>query len=858
MKKLLNGEWEFKNVNDGDWLPANVPGCHYLDLLALDMIPDPFYGTNEKDVYWVALADWEYSRVFDVSEDELCCDKILLSCDMLDTICEVFINEKPVGRGENCHAKYSFDVKSVLDSGENTVRIVFRSPVNYVKEKYALEKTPKNMNGQSGITHIRKPQCHFGWDWGPVLPPSGITRDIYLEFIKTAKIDDVQISQSHENGKVMVRVCADIETFNDSDIDCIISLAGPDGAVTEQKNGPECSFLVENPELWWTAELSEKDEQPLYAVNARISDKNGLIDENTKKIGLRTIELNRGRDEYGSNFQFVLNGVPMFIKGANWIPADSFITRFDSEKLKYALDAARFSNMNMLRIWGGGYYESDEMYEECDRRGILLWQDFGFACQPYPFFDGGFLENVKREIEYNVKRLRHHACLAIWCGNNEIEAMSTLWKFNIKYVKWTEKFFYGILEPEIRKYDGATPYIPGSPCGMAHNKGVGKDNVGDTHLWAVWHGLQPMDYYRKRFTRFCSEFGFESLPDIKTIERFAEPGDYSLDSEVFTAHQKCWSGNRKMVYYIAPRFLLPENFEDFIYLSQIAQMECVSDATEHWRRNKGRCNGSMYWQMNDCWPVCSWAGMDYYGNYKALQYAARRFNAPLSVSIQDGRYKTKIFVLNDTDKEQKARVEYKIFDFEKGVLKEDGFWLKIAPVKNKAAYVFEMEKFVRGFDLKRTGIIAQLIQNGEIISEKTALFYKEKELNLPKANLKHEICINNEKLEITVETDSFARLVRIESLLSPLPFSDNYFDLLPGGRKTVAMPLDGKFAPGEQAESIRVFSCSDVKPGKSEFLGKIERAKIFFAPMNFGGWIVYKQSPRDFNLKAFDSKAKKH
>ncbi|MEG0547034.1 MAG: glycoside hydrolase family 2 protein [Oscillospiraceae bacterium] len=844
MQKLLNGKWQFKDVKSSEWLVGTVPGCNYLDLLNLDLISDPFDGLNEKDAYWVAKTDWEYKKSFKISKQDLQSNEIRLTALMLDTICDVFINEKLVGYGQNCHIKYSFPIKDFLVVGENTIRILFRSPVNFVDNLYKKEKTPRNNNGQNGIVNIRKPQCHFGWDWGPVLPPSGITKDIYIEFLDVAQIDDFKITQEHKDGTVLINVNVKPEIFDTSNIECEVSVEAPNGKKLTQK-GFSSEFLIKNPELWWTNDLSDKKEQPLYKVTATLYKEGKKVDTDEKKIGLRTIVLNRDNDVYGSNFQFILNGVPLFIKGANYIPPDSFITRFDEEKLQYTINSVLFSNMNMLRIWGGGYYESDELYDACDKYGILLWQDFCFACQAYPFFKEAFLQNVKDEIKYNVTRLRHHASLAIWSGNNEIEAMSIGWATMTQYIEWTEKFFYQILEPEVRKCDNTTAFIPGSPCGISHNNGHDKDNVGDTHLWAVWHGLQPMNYYRKRMTRFCSEFGFESLPDIKTIQKFAKPSDYSLKSEVFTAHQKCNSGNMKMVYYIASRFRLPKHFEDFIYLSQVTQQECISDATEHWRRNKGRCNGAMYWQLNDCWPVCSWAGMDYYGNYKALQYTARYFNAPVSVSIENTDKIIRIVCINDLNKELKLTVRYRIFDFITGIIAGDEIVTDILPIENKEIFVFNVAKLAQKFDIRKTGIIAELLEDDNVISRKTVLFGDEKDLFLPKSELSKEVKICNDHLEISVSTDTFARLVRVESSISSLPFSDNYFDLLPTEIKTITMPLDKNFTAKEQAESLSLFCVSDVEPDGNKRDDKIKKAKILLDPVNLGNWIYNRQIPKD-------------
>lgn len=846
MKKTLNGKWQFRKVGDKLYKEATVPGCNYLDLMANGDIPDPFIGLNEKDVYWVGETNWEYKKTFKITEEELNCDDILLTCEMLDTICDVFVNNMLAFSGRNCFTAYSVSIKERLVKGENEIRILFRSPVNYVKEKYKSCPTPINSNGQNGIVHIRKPQCHFGWDWGPVLPCSGITKEISLEFVNGAKIEYLFASQTlNADGTAVISVRADIKAYKD--YECSLKVVLPDGSTLE-KSGTEADFTITEPELWWTYELSGKAEQPLYEISAAVVSGGKEVDSDSKKIGIRKIELNREKDEYGRNFQFRLNGIPLFIKGTNYIPPDSFITRFTSDKLEYLIDTALFSNINMIRIWGGGYYESDEFYNLCDKKGILVWQDFQFACQAYPFFDNDFLDNVKEEVKYNVKRLCHHPSLAVWNGNNEIEDMHMAWVHMQKYVKWTEKFFYHILEPEIRKYDKNTPYTPGSPVGEAHNVGVESDNVGDTHLWGVWHGLKPMNYYRKRMTRFCSEFGFESLPDIKAIEKYAKPSDYSLSSDVFKSHQKCANGNDKMIYYIASRFNLPKNFKDYVYLSQVTQNECIADATEHWRRNKGRCNGSMYWQFNDCWGVCSWSSLDYYGNYKALQYGAKHFNAPLSISIENTSDYIRVFVLNDLNESKTVDAEYEIFDFENGALETSKRTLTVGAVKNSVAFDLNVPFICSEYDKKRTGIAVRLYENSALIQQKTVLFCRENELHLPKAKLKTVFEKTADGLNVIVSSDKYARLVKIESSKSTLPFSDNFFDLLPGQKKTVTIKNDTAVSPTELRNSITTYSLSDIPFSNNKLDTKFKQLKVFLSPTNISNAIYHGRLTKDVEI----------
>lgn len=842
MIKTLNGSWLFKQADKSDWMDATVPGCNFTDLMDNNVIDDPFIGLNEKDVEWVGKNDFEYKRTFDITNDELASNMILLVAKQLDTICDVTVNGKSAFSENNCFVEHRYDIKEFLHEGENEISIYFHSPVNYVKQEYSECLTPNNSNGQNGIVHIRKPQCHFGWDWGPVLPLSGITDDIYLQFVQGGVIDSFSAQSDYIDGKGIVSVKTDYTSFDD--VKCIITLTSPDGT-QQNAEGKEAVFTVENPELWWTYDLSDKKEQPLYKVTVGLVKDDAVIDTKSKNVGIRHIELNRDKDEYGKNFQFVLNGVAIFAKGANYIPPDSFITRFGDKQLNYLLDAFQFSNMNILRIWGGGYYGSDKLYDECDKRGILVWQDFMFACQAYPFFKDDFLTNVKREIDYNVKRISSHPSLALWCGNNEIEDMHMGWANMVKYVSWTEKFFYTILEPEIRKIDVLSPYTPGSPIGISHNKGIYADNVGDTHLWGVWHGLKPMNYYRRRMTRFCSEFGFESLPDMNSIRIFAQPKDYDLNSKVFLSHQKCMNGNDKMVYYIANRFDLPKKFRDYVYLSQVTQLECIADATEHWRRNKGRCNGSMYWQFNDCWGVCSWSSIDYYGNYKALQYGARHFNEPLTVSFEDNKNDVKVFVLNDYREKQDVKLQLSLFDFTKGIVKTQEYDIDNLDVRTS----FDVPcDWIKSCDKRSSGLVAVLYKDDKVVSKKTLLFDKEKNLNLPKAKLKTRIEVKKNSLELTIKADSYARLVKAECSATHLPFSDNFFDLLPGEEKVITMALEDGMDAKSVAESIVVYSLSDILFDKSKLKSIAKRVKVYLSPVNIGNAVYHGKVPRDIKL----------
>lgn len=845
MKISLNGDWRFREAG-GEWKPAKVPGCNYLDLISSGAIDDPFYGLNEKKASRVGDEDWIYAKEFEFAPDPADFGEVTLSAERLDTVCVLFINGREIGRADNCFIPHEFDIKHAVIRGSNTLEIHFRSPIGYVRENAVRLSAPRNNNGLNGIVTIRKPQYHFGWDWGPMLPPAGVGGPICVNAVESGKIIDFIVRQTRTEEGFAVKAAASFAIFGGS-AEWEISMTHPDGRrefAAGAGSRAECGFTVKNPELWWTYEMSGRETQPLYTLTAVLSAGGWEAARAEKKIGLRTLELDTGADGYGRNFRFILNGVPLFIKGANLIPPDSFVERFDGDKLAKLIKAARFGNFNLIRVWGGGYYGSEELYDECDRLGILVWQDFMFACQAYPFFDGEFARNVEREISFQVARLSHRPSLAVWCGNNEVESMAINWFWKRRYVRWTEKFFYGILPKIIRKTDENTPYIPGSPCGEGYNRGIASDNVGDTHIWAVWQGLQPLNYYRKRMTRFCSEFGFESLPERRTLRSFAEESDFSLDSEVFAAHQKSRGGNGKLVYYIASRFRLPEKFDDYIYLSQLFQAECLRDATEHWRRHRGRCNGSVYWQFNDCWPTCSWSGMDYFLRYKAAAYYARRFFSPVAVSIEDGEG-FKVYAVNDGRESVSAEVRFRTFHFDG----REGFCeIKSAvlpPCSSTLIAAYSAEAL--GIKGERNGCAAaELFTGGTRIGKSVSLFAAEKRLSLPDPKISVRTEVRDGEAEITLKAESFARAVRLTSA-SDEPFGDNWFDMLPGEEIVVRQNI-GSADAADYEKSVNAYSLYDVKSAGSLASDARERIKVLLRPVNLICRIFTSSVPKDARI----------
>ncbi len=812
----LNGQWSMTWGSSKKSYDVTVPSDNFTELLSLGLIPDPYYKDNEKLVAWVGKEDWIYEKSFTLDEKDLKFSNIILSAKALDTICEIYINGKLAGKGENAHLKYEFDIKPFVKAKENVVKVKFFAPVTLAEKLQKEKPLPKNGNGTDGIAHIRKPHCHFGWDWGPHIPLSGITDDISVICFDN-RLKDVEIRQVHSNNKVTVKITPEIEGEGEIKAKIIC----PDG---KEIPFTDNEVTIENPELWWTKELSGKEKQPLYTVTASLDD--SVI---TKKIGLRTIRLDRSSDKYGSNFCFYLNDTPIFAKGGNWILPDSIMGRVKNETYDYYIDSALETNFNVLRIWGGAYYGCDYFYEKCDEKGLLLWQDFMFACVLAPFYEESFVENVLKEAEYNVKRIKHHPSLMLWCGNNELEESTLHMSPNTKLMQGYKKFFYETLKEKTSLWDPDTPYIESSPVGSAFHENVTSDDHGDTHMWAVWHGQKPLNFYRNHLTRFCSEFGMESLPSMDAVRQFAEKSDYNITSDIFNSHQKCVNGNRKMLYYLFEKYNEPKNFEDLIYMTQLIQKECISDATEHWRRNKGRCNGSIFWQFNDCWQAPSWSSVDYTGKWKALQYSAKHFFEPICVSVEDKGKNYKIYAVNDLNEEKKVEITVNISALNGRKIFTKSFHKVLLPLESQC--VFE-DEFTG--NAENAFLSVKMFSDGKLISERTKIFVPDYALKLKANTIKKSVSYNNGVLTVKLVSSEFCRSVMVDISGFKTPFSDNYFDLLPGEEKTVTVKTDS-----DLSNCVTVKSLADIPLKGTKIKNILYRTKFFFEPENLQRWYWY-------------------
>ncbi len=802
--QTLNGAWELINGSrESDMIPAHVPGCVHLDLLSAGQLEDPNYRDNEAKQMWVGRTDWIYRRTFDVAAELLTHERVLLRCHGLDTIAHVSINDRPVADSDNMFRLWEFDVKPFLSVGQNRIAIRFDAPTTYAermdaeKGKMAGWVEPMRINSAAWI---RKEPCNYGWDWGPVLVTSGIWRDIGLVAFDTARLTDVLIQQNHDNpGEVHLTVTGRLESLGDTaaKVDVGVTLDGQlvsAGEVAAQNGAFQAKLVVKNPRLWWVNGLGE---QPLYTVKVRLLDARGeQLDTWARRIGLRVLKLERNADQWGESFQFSINGHPFFAKGANWIPADPLAACVTREHLDKNIHAAVNANMNMLRVWGGGIYEEDMFYDLCDEYGLAVWQDFMFACGTYPTFDDDFMNNVTAEAQDNVRRIRHHASLALWCGNNEIEQgmPSEEWQASMSWDDYS-KLFDDHLFKLVQELDPQRDYWPGSPhVSLGPRTDWMSQASGDSHLWTVWHGKQPFEWYRTRADRFCSEFGFQSFPEPRVIEEFTLPEDRGLETEIMKYHQRSAIGNSTILAYMLDWFREPENFESLVWLSQILQGLAMQYAVENWRRGMPRTMGTLYWQLNDCWPGPSWASLDYHGNWKALQYFARRFYAPVMISgVEDADAGTvAIHVTSDAPGPVTATARYIVTTVGGETVTSDQMPVEIDPNESRLVATIDLNDGLAKVGKHNLLVWLSLIVGGETVSENLVLFVRPKDLELPKAQIETKVTGNDDgTFAVTLTADHPALFAWVEADGGTVDIADNFFHLQAQQPRTLRLNMPG-------------------------------------------------------------------
>lgn len=810
--QTLYGRWEFCQAVADNWLPATVPGSVHTDLLALDRIPDPFVGDNELHVQWVAETDWEYRCVFTLDALLLAEDRIELICAGLDTLAEVTLNGHLLGRVANMFHPHGWEVKSLLRAGENMLHIRFTAPTRAALENDRRRHLPGTNHSIPGGQYMRKAPSHFGWDWGPKLPPIGIWREVRLLGYSHARLDDVHLRQQHVDGKVIVTAALTVETVRDTPRRVMLRLTAPDGRVQTietalDANSTRLDLEVDRPRLWWPNGYGD---QPLYQVEILLCEGGLTLDRRVYSIGLRTVELRQEDDRWGRSFTFVVNGVPIFAKGANWIPADSFPTRITDRQLEHLISSGAAAHFNMLRVWGGGYYESETFYDLCDRYGLLVWQDFMFACAVYPLNDPAYVQNIHEEVTQAVRRLRQRACLALWCGNNEMEVGWAHWGWSRPDTQdlkaADQQFFYDTLPAWVRALDPDHAYWPSSPSSNTPHEAPHSSAVGDDHLWEVWHALKPIRFYREQLPRFASEFGFEALPSPSTIAAYADPSEWNMTSYVMEHHQRHPGGNGKIVTYLTEHFRLPDDFESLVYLTQVLQAEALRTGVEHWRRHRDRCSGTLYWQLNDCWPVASWSSIDYYGRWKALHYAAKRFYAPVLLSIDSNDARMDVFITNDTTREWHGEVRWSLETLAGDVKQSSREPIVAAPLATTPVKSLDFAACLDQTNQRDIVFVCELWHGDERMALSTSLWVPDKHARFAEPHIQSEVRSSDTGLTIELRSQSLARFVELSLDGADVVFSDNYFDLPAHRTVHVACPLPEGWSVEQVRQALKIRS----------------------------------------------------
>lgn len=788
----LNGLWSMKSMVDNEWRDATVPGSVMNDLLVQGAIEDPFYRDNEDQAFEISLKDYVFKRQFTLDRSVLDCSNIILRCEGLDTIAQILINDQELASTDNMHRTYEFDVKGFLENGLNEIIIIFYSPVKFIEDKQSQTPLIGVDHAVEGYPHIRKAHSMFGWDWGPKIPDMGIWRDISLVAWDSGRINDVYIAQNHKQDSVIVDVHVDLGEVGKDGIVMHAILTGPSGVsqtieVKGLKQFEDLSFVVENPELWWPNGYGD---QALYVLEIETSKNGDIIDKKKYNIGLRTIEVKHEPDKWGKSFEFVINGLSIFMMGANYIPEDNLLARTSEAKTERLIQDCVEANFNMIRVWGGGYYPDNYFYDLCDRYGLVVWQDFMYACSMYKV-DEEFEVNVTQEAIDNIKRIRHHASLGIWCGNNEVEEAMEYWgwpkdaKRRADYIK----LFEIVLPDLVKKYDPQTFYWSSSPSSGGGFEEPRNPDVGDVHYWEVWHGQKPFTDYRNYYFRFCSEFGFQSFPALKTVESFTKPEDRNIFSRVMEKHQKNDAANGKILFYLSENFLYPKDFDSLLYTSQLLQAEAIKYGVEHWRRNRGRCMGSLYWQLNDCWPVASWSSIDYYGRWKALHYFTKKFYDPILLSVAEEGTKANIVVTNDTLNDVSGLITWKLRSNTSEILQEGTIDVKVDQLTAKSCKLLQFADILDEERKINSYLECTLYINDQEYSRTTVLFTKPKHFEFLDPQLSFVVEEQADHFSITVSSTAFTKYVELNSEVD-VKFSDNYFDLSANEKRIVTISKD--------------------------------------------------------------------
>jgi len=793
----LHSGWEFRQVGTEKWRSATVPGCVHTDLLAHGLIPDPFYGTNEKAVQWVEEKDWEYRLLFTPSEQELASPNATLVFEGLDTYADVYLNDDCILIGQNMFRGFEISVAAHLNIGESELRIVFHSPTEKTKERFKENgyELPAG-NDQADVrvsVYSRKAPYHFGWDWGPRLVTSGIWKPVSLVTWSLAQITNVHhYSEAINAPEARIKSRFEVESYTATKATLKKTIGDMTYlAQTDLKKGHNIIDLdanIPSPQLWWPNGLGK---QHLYTIKSELIIDGVVIDSRTDKLGLRSIEVVNEPDSIGHSFYVKVNGQPVFMKGANIIPLDNFLPNVSQADYDELIDAALDANMNMLRVWGGGIYEDKRFYDLCDEKGILVWQDFMFSCAMYPG-DSAFLEEVKAEAQDNIRRLRNHTSLALWCGNNEVDVAWHNWgwqnQFNYSSEDSTQvwsdylKLFEELLPAVVAENDSHRFYLPSSPIS---NWGTPENfNHGDMHYWGVWHGNEPLSAFNTNVGRFMSEFGFQSFPELATVKAFSDSTGWSLESDVMQAHQKSPGGNVRIKRYMDQNYREPKDFESFLYVSQLLQAKGMKTALEAHRRNMPHCMGTLYWQLNDCWPVASWSSMDYYGRRKAAHYATKRAFSEVAISVVEEGDSTTVYLISDRDRGVTGNFTVQLFTLSGELIDRTDTEL-LGVYRSKVHFKKATQSWLK--DHRKEEVVVKVRLEGGNFDDAVSYYYfvPPKELKLPTPKLDWHFKATATGGIISLTAESFIKDLYLNFPGVDGHFLDNYFDLIKGETKEI-------------------------------------------------------------------------
>lgn len=811
----ISSGWSFRNANDTLWMPAQVPGTVHTDLIRNSIIEDPYFRLNEREIQWIDKTDWEYKTEFTITDKFLKKDVIELRFKGLDTYSKIFINETLVAETNNMFINWSVDCKKYLVKGKNTLRVYLESPINIGLEKreslgYFLPGAENDQSELGGLgdkktcVFSRKAQYNFGWDWGPRLVTSGIWQDVSLAGWDIAKISDFQIfQQSLSKDIAELKLEVEIESLADKNMSLVTIIDNNvadarEIEVIKGSNKIEYDLDILYPDLWWPNGLGE---QRLYDIEVQIKDEFDYISTKSTTIGLRTVEVVQTPDSIGSSFYFKVNGHPVFMKGANYIPQDAFLDRPSYEDYAFLIKSAKDANFNMLRVWGGGIYEKDFFYDLCDQAGILIWQDFMFACAMYPG-NKEFIANVEREAIQNVKRLRNHPSIALWCGDNEVLSAWNRWGWKENVLEnqgqeivdtvWKayDDVFHKLLPEVVKKFDPDRLYWSSSPSSGFGELENGKS--GDNHYWGVWWGKEPFSKYEEIIPRFMSEFGFQSFPQFSSVKKYTIEEDWDIYSDVMQSHQRSSIGNVTIEEYLIRDYKRPDDFEMFLYVGQLLQARGIGIGIEAHRRAMPFCMGSLYWQLNDCWPVASWSGIDYYGKWKALHYRVKESFKPIIISTTLDNNIVDFHIISDKLHTSSASLITSLMDFDGTIVYADTTKVKVKANSSYIYYKYDYSDYISNNSKGRTLLYSKLItKSGVVIDEDIQYFDLPKNMILESPDITYTVEVLENKVSLTFNSAKLAKNVFIE-LSDENQFSDNYFDLLPGNdRKVTFTPTPG-------------------------------------------------------------------